>query len=746
MFQVHEDNSIYVTRGDVVFLRVKAEKDGRAYTFEAGEVLRIKVFGKKNAENVVLQKDFPVTAATGYVDIILTEEDTKIGEVISKPKDYWYEVELNPYDNPQTIIGYDEDGPKVFRLFPEGDDIPEYVPDPEVIKVIDTELDMTSERPVQNQVIARAFANLQGGYQAVYDAVAKLHVTPEMYGAVGDGVANDYDALKKAVEACNEIGCSLLLNGDYKIETNVGGNLFTLCPEFIMNGDGKITISDNLGEYESIFYIPDCAGVRISDITVDQNSQGNVRTENPKSGNNQVVFKFVQGSDCIIKNVTFLNVCGTWTIEGNGVNNFTVDGCRMLDAGIGQTLRYDTSNFYFLGSNVIVANNYFKGSGLGVTTAIEVEGTHHHILNNYIENFYTGIIIATTSPEATAHTKYVNNNTINGCQYGVALWAMHKDLEKIHITNNNITVTNMLNNGDELEQCVGVYFYYPSKHNFREIYVCRNNIKFLNVSTKANIHSNGVDCAVYHDDTTKEASDIVITDNIIEKPYGAGVYFSYRGICKDIRIERNNIKTPHNCTGTDALNGGIVIGADIRGLDCVTIKDNIIRDHTDAGVIISGRSGVDYANNIACENNNTTGLPYIISGSAVGMFVTSKNSIKYDYIGCAVGSKQQVGAKVYEYGETWHYVGYTDNKPKVSGAAGDVLIDTRDALGTPIKWIYLSDLWLPIGQKGYRRWANSGAPTTLIPYFVGEECYNTADKSWYKAVGESVSDWRLVVR
>ena len=164
MFTLNDDNSIYATRGDTVFFLVTAEENGEDHIFKAGDVLRFKVYGKKNAENVVLQKDFPVTQETREVHITLTEADTKFGEVISKPTDYWYEVELNPFTNPQTIIGYDEDGAKVFKLFPEGDDVPEFVPDPEDVRIIDTELDMTSTRPVQNQAVARGIASLKGDF------------------------------------------------------------------------------------------------------------------------------------------------------------------------------------------------------------------------------------------------------------------------------------------------------------------------------------------------------------------------------------------------------------------------------------------------------------------------------------------------------------------------------------------------------------------------------------------------------
>lgn len=165
MYQTNNDDlSIYVTRGDIVALTVTAGAEGKSYTFKPGDVLRIKVFSKKNVENVVLQKDFPVLEYTESVEIYLTGEDTKIGDEISKPVDYWYEVELNPLTTPQTIIGYDEDGPKIFKLFPEGADIdaPEDTEGEPNTEGADSELDINSYNPIQNRVVAANVARLEG--------------------------------------------------------------------------------------------------------------------------------------------------------------------------------------------------------------------------------------------------------------------------------------------------------------------------------------------------------------------------------------------------------------------------------------------------------------------------------------------------------------------------------------------------------------------------------------------------------
>ena len=122
MFVINEDMTIYCTRGDTAVFSVTAKVGETEYLFRQGDVIRFKVFAKKDCADVVMQKDVMVYAPNFEVTVVLDGDDTSIGEVISKPKDYWYEVELNPDTHPQTIVGYDDDGAKVFKLFPEGGD------------------------------------------------------------------------------------------------------------------------------------------------------------------------------------------------------------------------------------------------------------------------------------------------------------------------------------------------------------------------------------------------------------------------------------------------------------------------------------------------------------------------------------------------------------------------------------------------------------------------------------------------
>lgn len=123
MFKI-ENKQIHLTRGDIANIGITVKnEDGTDYEFKKGEVVRFSVFRKKDCNTTLLNKDVTVDAATTEVYVNLTESDTKIEGIISKPVEYWYEVVLNPETNPQTIIGYDLDGAKVITLYPEAGDV-----------------------------------------------------------------------------------------------------------------------------------------------------------------------------------------------------------------------------------------------------------------------------------------------------------------------------------------------------------------------------------------------------------------------------------------------------------------------------------------------------------------------------------------------------------------------------------------------------------------------------------------------
>lgn len=256
MYQINDDKSIYVTRGDIVLFNVTAEDNGEAYTFKAGDLVRIKVYGKKNAENVVLQKDFPVTRDTDSVEIFLEEKDTKIGKVINKPTDYWYEVELNPLSNPQTIIGYGEDGPALFRLFPEGRDleVDDPVITPEDIPIVDDKLDLSSKRPVENQVVTREIIHLQAAFdETKKDITEKSNATAE--------VANENKARIDNIVAGNDIKVSKNLDYVESLSATMRAKI-----DATVTSDGvHATININLreanlfygGTTANLFIIPD---------------------------------------------------------------------------------------------------------------------------------------------------------------------------------------------------------------------------------------------------------------------------------------------------------------------------------------------------------------------------------------------------------------------------------------------------------------------------------------------------------
>ena len=331
MFVVNDDLSIYATRGDIVFFTVAAtDEEERPYKFQAGDVVRIKVYGRKDAETVVLQKDFPVVEVTEEVEIFLDKEDTKIGEVISKPTDYWYEVELNSGELPQTIIGYDDDGAKVFKLFPEGADIEAYEPDPDDFPVVDNELDMASPRPVANSVIAKAIANLNAGYEATQRAVAEKYVTPQMFGAVCDGEADDTESIQQALLA----GDVFFPSGVYRVTTNTANRISVPSNRYLQFANGAVIKAINSNaEVSSVLYLKDVENVVIEGATIIGDIEENTSTaEGAGHGIHIQSSSNITVKDCVIKNC-FTDGIYTISVSDIKILNTEFDNCGRLSCG-----------------------------------------------------------------------------------------------------------------------------------------------------------------------------------------------------------------------------------------------------------------------------------------------------------------------------------------------------------------------------------------------------------------------------
>lgn len=391
MFIVNDDKSIYVTRGDIVVMSVEGKNrdDGTPITFKPGDLVRIKVSKKKKCSDVVLEKDFPITDYTQEVQIYLSGEETKFGDVISKPVDYWYEVELNPLSDPQTIIGYDEDGAKIFKLFPEGADkeVEEYESDEEELlsRFMDDELDLTSTHPVENQVIARAVSRLEGKLK-LYETAAKYNVTPQLFGAVGDGKADDTQAIKSAISSLDGVATLHFPAGTYLVSEDI-----SLVSNMTLEGEGNNTIIKRVGNGLDKYDVISCKG--IENVTIKNiHIQGDRNEHTTTEGEWGMCIGLYGTKNINIKDCKLTDAWGDGVYVGTGTgpcNNTVVDNC-FIDNNRRQGISVINSDVFIVRNSIICNTN-----GTLPESGIDFESNYSTDIckNNVIENcvFYGNV-------------------------------------------------------------------------------------------------------------------------------------------------------------------------------------------------------------------------------------------------------------------------------------------------------------------------------------------------------------------
>ena len=320
-------------------------------------------------------------------------------------------------------------------------------------------------------------ADLQNQITALISAIAETYVTPEKYGAAGDGVTDDTDAFRTALTA-NTI---LVLNED---STYLISGTITIPSGTKIYGNGAtIKIADNSALTNGVFYADNVNDIFINDIVFDSNvsNQAALSISDPLYN---IPVKLFQSSNIIVDNCKFTglytasiqvqqcdgNIELTNNVVNMGSSSFGFDGIAFHCIGNASTINLKIDHNYFTCNvldfdhgysavmvgdtkgHTVISNNYIKKCGRSDAysqpcSAVElyINVANCVITNNEFDDCYLisrimnshDIIVSENSiNETTPHTPISGMITIfNGIYYGVP-----EDTYNIKVLNNSFNM------------------------------------------------------------------------------------------------------------------------------------------------------------------------------------------------------------------------------------------------------------------------------------------------------------------
>ncbi len=137
MISIGEDKrTIYLTRGDQTseYFRLAfyfpiwnfETQEEEKYLFQPTDKISFVVKEKKGyTKSEVLRvektlREMGHITPTEHPEIQLTEEDTKVFDLLNKKNTYWYDIILN---DTTTILGYDKEGASKLVVYPEANEV-----------------------------------------------------------------------------------------------------------------------------------------------------------------------------------------------------------------------------------------------------------------------------------------------------------------------------------------------------------------------------------------------------------------------------------------------------------------------------------------------------------------------------------------------------------------------------------------------------------------------------------------------
>lgn len=279
-------------------------------------------------------------------------------------------------------------------------------------------------------------------------------IYPEWFGAKGDGVTDDAEAINKSINLQIENNLNVILSSKtYLVSPDI--IIFKRHNVRLAGNNAKIVTKYNDNEHYYRYIIGgtynECGEITIENIIFDNIADNVFLPANNTSDHGRNGIIGISCDNLLIKNNT-IYFYGTNAICNLSYNkNIRIENNNLYFTRKGD--RYDSSALYINNAYQKITGNYICGKYNSedemIWGGIESHGDSYLVSENTIEYCLNGINLTNNDNymsqmmTSTGHeAKIVSNNTINNCTHGIIIWPFSgsKGIYNLQITNNNINL------------------------------------------------------------------------------------------------------------------------------------------------------------------------------------------------------------------------------------------------------------------------------------------------------------------